>query len=60
VGFFRGDMHWIGRALLVVIACIMVLDPIDLSVQGVLPVLIALAIIGYNYFAYRRKAVTTT
>jgi TRAP transporter 4TM/12TM fusion protein len=60
VGFFRGDMPWLARALLIVIACIMVLDPIDLSVQGVLPVLIALVILGHNYFVYRRKAVATT
>jgi TRAP transporter 4TM/12TM fusion protein len=59
IGFFRGEMPWLVRAILIVIACVMVLDPIDLTVQGLLPVMIALILIGHNYFTHRRQVVAT-
>jgi TRAP transporter 4TM/12TM fusion protein len=58
VGFFRGAMHWIERAILIVIACMMVLDPIDLSPMGLLPVTIALIVVARNYFVNRPKPTT--
>lgn len=60
IGFFRDEMPWIERAILIALACWMVVDPIDLSAQGLLPVLVALAIVGHNYFVYRRKAMVTS
>ena len=57
-GFFRSTLHWIERAILIVIACVMVLDPIDLSPMGLLPVTIALIVIARNYFVNRPKPTT--
>ncbi len=53
IGFFRGALNWIERAILIVIACLMVLDPIDLSLMGLLPVAIALVVVARNYFVNR-------
>jgi TRAP-type uncharacterized transport system fused permease subunit len=53
IGFFRGGMHRIERAILIVIACVMVLDPIDLSPLGLLPVAIALLVVARNHLANR-------
>ncbi len=57
-GFFRGMLNWIERAILIVIACMMVLDPIDLSPMGLLPVTIALLVVARNYFVNRPRSVT--
>lgn len=53
VGFFRGAMHWLERAILIVVACVMVLDPIDLSIAGLVPVTIALSVIVRNFLAHQ-------
>ncbi|MEW5720884.1 MAG: TRAP transporter large permease subunit, partial [Chloroflexota bacterium] len=58
IGYFRGALNRIERAILIVIACVMVLDPIDLSVLGLLPVAIALVIATRNYFVKRPTAQT--
>jgi TRAP transporter 4TM/12TM fusion protein len=55
IGFFRSALNWIERAILIVIACVMVLDPIDLSPMGLLPVAIALVVVVRNYLANRPK-----
>lgn len=49
IGYFRGGLNVVERAVLILIALSMVLDPIDLSLQGVLPSLVALAILTRNY-----------
>jgi TRAP-type uncharacterized transport system fused permease subunit len=48
VGYLRGTVHIVERVLLVVAACFMVLFPIELSVQGLLPVVIGIIIIARN------------
>ncbi|MCI0475861.1 MAG: TRAP transporter large permease subunit, partial [Anaerolineales bacterium] len=58
IGFFRSALNWIERAILIVIACVMVLDPIDLSLMGLLPVTIALIVVVRNYLANRPIAKT--
>lgn len=57
-GFFRSTLHWIERAILIVIACVMVLDPIDLSPMGLLPLTIALIVVARNYLVNRPKPTT--
>jgi len=56
IGYFRGPLHGIERALLIVPALIMVVDPIDLSVQGMLPVLVALLVLARNVWVYRASS----
>jgi TRAP transporter 4TM/12TM fusion protein len=60
IGFFRGTMNWIERAILIVIACMMVLDPIDLSIEGLLPVVVALAVVARNFFVNRPTSTAKT
>jgi TRAP-type uncharacterized transport system fused permease subunit len=54
VGVFRGKLHVIERIVLIVAACIMVIDPIDLrSVWGFVPLLVGVALLVRNFLAYR-------
>ena len=52
VGYLRGMVHIVERVLLVAAACVMVLLPIELSVQGLLPVVIGSIIIVRNMRRY--------
>ncbi len=55
VGFFRGAMHWLERAILIVIACVMVLNPVNLSIAGLVPVALALSVIVRNFLTHQPK-----
>lgn len=56
IGFFRGALNWVERAILIAIACALVVDPIDLSLMGLLPAALALLVIARNYFVNRQPA----
>ncbi len=54
IGYFRGGLHVVERAVLIVAACIMVVAPINLrSVWNFLPLLVGIAVLARNYFASR-------
>jgi len=55
VGYLRGALHIVERALLVGAACVLVLLPIGLSVQGLAPVAIGIVIVAHNVIRYRRS-----
>ncbi len=54
VGMFRVRLNIVERAILIIAACIMVIDPIDWrSVWGLIPLLIGAAVLVRNYLAGR-------
>ncbi len=53
VGFFRAPLHWLERALLILIAIAMTLDQIDFSLMGLLPVMLGLVVVGRHWRATR-------
>jgi TRAP transporter 4TM/12TM fusion protein len=57
VGFFQGPLHLIERAALIVIAISMVLDPIDVSVIGLLPVALGILILARHWWQCRGNPV---
>jgi TRAP-type uncharacterized transport system fused permease subunit len=60
VGMFRGKLHVIERVLLIVAACIMVVDPIDWrSLLGLIPLLVGVVILVRNYLAFRPAQTVT-
>jgi len=53
VGYLRGAVHVVERVLLVAAACVLVLFPIGLSVQGLAPVVIGIIIVARNVRRYQ-------
>ncbi len=53
IGFFRGRLNWIERALLIIPACAMVVDTLDLSLWGIAPLVLMVAVVGRNYWVNR-------
>jgi len=54
IGVFRGKLNLVERAVLIIAACIMVIDPIDWrSLWGALPLLIGVAVLARNYLVNR-------
>ena len=53
VGYLRGAVHVVERVLLVAAACVLVLFPIELSVQGLVPVAIGIIIVARNVRGYQ-------
>jgi len=49
IGYFRGPISVAERALLIIVACVMVVFPIGLSALGLLPVAIGVGIAARNY-----------
>ncbi len=49
IGYFRGPISVAERALLIIVACVMVVFPIGLSIQGLAPVAIGAGIVAWNY-----------
>ena len=55
VGYFRGPMGLLERAILITAAVVMALFPIELSFQGLVPVAVGLFVVLRNFSAHRRK-----
>ncbi len=55
VGYFRGPLNLLERALLIVIACSMVLDPLELNLYGLAPTIAGAAIAGRNWMKFSRS-----
>jgi TRAP transporter 4TM/12TM fusion protein len=56
VGYFLGRMNLLERGLLIVAACIMTFDPVDLSVSGLAPVAASLLVVGLHIRRHRGRA----
>ena len=56
VGYLRGALPVIERSLLVVVAIVMAFSPIAFSVQGLLPLVVGLAIALHNVWVYREQS----
>jgi TRAP-type uncharacterized transport system fused permease subunit len=56
VGYFRGRVRPMERMLLIAAALIMALYPIALSAEGLLPLLVGLAVSVRNLWVYRKAA----
>jgi TRAP-type uncharacterized transport system fused permease subunit len=56
VGYFKGRMNALERCLLVLAACIMTFDPMDLSISGIAPVTVSLLVVGLHVHRFRRRA----
>jgi TRAP-type uncharacterized transport system fused permease subunit len=48
VGFLRARLSLLERAILIVSACFMTFDPIDLSVSGVAPMLVSVLLVAWH------------
>ncbi len=59
VGYLRGPLGLLERVLLIVIACIMVLDPLELNLIGLAPTVVGAAIVTRHVLVCRRKDVHT-
>jgi TRAP-type uncharacterized transport system fused permease subunit len=55
VGYFCGALNIAERAALILIACIMVLDPLDLTLWGLVPTAVGAALIVRHVLALRKK-----
>jgi TRAP transporter 4TM/12TM fusion protein len=55
VGYLRGPLGIGERALLIVLACIMVLDPLELTLWGLAPALVGAALVTRHVLAFRQK-----
>jgi len=54
VGYLRGPLHVLERALLIVIACIMVLDPLEPSLLGLAPTVAGAAIAVRHWMKFAK------
>jgi TRAP-type uncharacterized transport system fused permease subunit len=54
VGYFRGPLHVLERALLIVIACIMVLDPLEINLLGFAPTVAGAAIVVRHWMKFAK------
>jgi len=59
VGYFRGPLNVLERALLILLACVMVLDPLEPTLWGLAPTAVGAAIVARHVLAFRRKDVHT-
>jgi TRAP transporter 4TM/12TM fusion protein len=55
VGYLRGPVSLLERAVLIVIACLMVVDPLDFTLVGLAPTAIGAAVVGWNWVAPGRR-----
>jgi TRAP transporter 4TM/12TM fusion protein len=55
VGYLRGPLAMLERVLLIVIACIMVLDPLELNLLGLAPTVVGAGIAARNWKKFSRR-----
>jgi TRAP-type uncharacterized transport system fused permease subunit len=54
VGYFRGPLRVVERAILIVTACVMIVDPLDVrSFWGIVPLLVGATVLIYNFVGSR-------
>jgi TRAP-type uncharacterized transport system fused permease subunit len=58
VGYWRAPLHLLERALLIGTAVWMVVDSFDLSLVGILPILVGILVAGQHYWRNRHVPVT--
>ena len=54
VGYLRGPLGFVERVVLIVLACIMVLDPLDPTLWGLAPTAVGAAIVTRHVLAFRK------
>jgi TRAP transporter 4TM/12TM fusion protein len=59
VGYLRRRMNILERGLLIVAACIMTFDSMDLSITGLAPVAVSLLVVGLHVYRHGSGAVET-
>jgi len=59
VGYLYGTVPLVERALLIVAACVMVVYPLGLSVLGLLPTAVGVALFLHNRMQFRRRGPAT-
>ena len=55
VGYLRGAVSLLERALLIVVACVMVVDPLEFTVLGLAPTAVGAAVVGWNWMEPGRR-----
>jgi len=59
-GFVRGKLHLMERALLIAMACVMVVDPLDVrSLWSIAPLAVGALVLTRDYLAHHRSTVTS-
>jgi TRAP transporter 4TM/12TM fusion protein len=54
VGYLRGPLGFVERVVLIVLACIMVLDPLDPTLWGLVPTAVGAAIVTRHVLVFRK------
>jgi TRAP-type uncharacterized transport system fused permease subunit len=54
VGYLRGPLGFVERVVLIVLACIMVLDPLDPTLWGLAPTAVGAAIVTRHVLVFRK------
>ena len=57
IGYLWGPLSMLERVLLIVIACIMVLDPLELNLLGLAPTVVGASIVVRNWKKFPRRAI---
>ena len=55
VGYLRGPVSLPERVLLIVVACYMVVDPLEFTLLGLAPTVVGAAVVGWNWVRPGRR-----
>jgi TRAP-type uncharacterized transport system fused permease subunit len=55
VGYFRGPVSLLERGVLIVVACFMVVDPLEFTLLGLAPTAVGAAVVVWNWVAPGRR-----
>jgi TRAP transporter 4TM/12TM fusion protein len=55
VGYLRGPVSLLERAILILVACFMVIDPLEFTLLGLAPTAVGAAVVGWNWVAPGRR-----
>lgn len=55
VGYLRGPVSLLERAILILVACFMVVDPLEFTLLGLAPTAVGAAVVGWNWVAPGRR-----
>jgi len=55
VGYLRGPVSLLERAVLIVVACFMVVDPLEFTLVGLAPTAVGAGVVGWNWVAPGRS-----
>ncbi|HSB69812.1 MAG TPA: TRAP transporter fused permease subunit [Candidatus Methylomirabilis sp.] len=55
VGYLRGPVSLLQRVVLILVACFMVVDPLEFTLMGLAPTAVGAAVVGWNWMARGRR-----